>query len=157
MEYQIPKKVKILKVNDGKKVPLWLCSPTKSKAIKNAIVTMVFFGAPDVNYKMRINVYADANARKLLVSSDPVNAFDLGIIANRFCELRFDFNDKNVLLSGRTYYIEFEFYDGYVSSAVRFSGLVFDFDGAYVNLVADNSLSRVENIPIRSALFFLKD
>lgn len=131
MAYQIPSKVKANFLLTETKIDLYTILPQQDLLFKHAIVTLYFKGLIGADFKMRINVYADATKSKLLLSSTPINNQDIVRTNDLYTELRFDFEKLgNVMSIGKKHMVEFEIYDGYNYDNDNQVAIVYDYFAA---------------------------
>ena len=132
MTYQIPKKTKAEVLLAETTSRMYRITPRKILKLQKGILTIFFKGHVGVDFKMKINVYKDANGNNLLLSSTVINNQDIARTGDYYCELRFDFPASNNRLAvGVDHLVEFEIFDGYTYDANNYVALILD---AQVNM-----------------------
>lgn len=131
MAYQIPSKAQALFLLENTKIQLFTILPQQDLLFKHTTVTMFIRGHIGSDFKMRLNVYADAVGGKLLMSSTPINNLDISRTDDLYTELRFDFEKLgNVMSVGKKHLVEFEIYDGYVYGHDDYVAIIYDYFAA---------------------------
>jgi hypothetical protein len=149
MSYQIPSQAAALILRGDTTVPLFQFTPTELVRIKKLIATMIICGLDAQLFKMKINVYLDSGAQRLLFSSDEVLGTDIERGSQRYCELRFDFPSAgNLITIGHKYFVEFEILD-YTPDEENYVGLIVDHDSPLAILCEGTAA-----IPIRCSAFY---
>jgi hypothetical protein len=127
VSYQIPSQIKGNVLLGETKVSLYNLKPSENLKFKNGVVTLYFKGLVGADFKMKINVYKDANGNSLMISSTEVNNQDITRAGDWYGEIRFDFQAAgNLLAIGIDHLIEFEILDGYVPDGTNFVAIVME-------------------------------
>lgn len=130
MSYQLPLDSKSLLLLGETIVPMYIIKPTEILKPNCVIVTMFINGHIGSDFKMRINLYADNNGDKLLISSTPINNLDIVRSGSYYVDLRFDFDSPARLAVGHEYLASFEIYDGYTEDINNSVSLIMDTQAA---------------------------
>lgn len=138
MSYQVPSTSKAEVLLGETTTTMYRIKPSKVLILNHVIVTMFIKGHVGSDFKMKLNVYKDANGNNLLLSSTAVNNLQIDRTGDYYVELRFDFPKANNRMAVDVdHLLEFEIYDGYTYDTSNYVALIIDTQSAQNYLGSD--------------------